>query len=160
MKTLPKNKTKLVCTIGPASDTPAMIEKMLRAGMNVARLNFSHGDFASHKEVIEKIRAASIATGIRITIMADLPGPKMRIGNFSEEPIHLEKDDLFTLTTDSIPGTATKVSITMMELPAVVKQGDTLYLNDGLIQLCVEEATKTDINCKVIMGGELRSKRD
>ncbi len=159
MKTLPKNKTKLVCTIGPASDTPAMIEKMLRAGMNVARLNFSHGDFASHKEVIEKIRAASIATGIRITIMADLPGPKMRIGNFSEEPIHLEKDDLFTLTTDSIPGTATKVSITMMELPAVVKQGDTLYLNDGLIQLCVEEATKTDINCKVIMGGELRSKK-
>lgn len=153
------NKTKLVCTIGPASDSPAMIEKMLLAGMNVARLNFSHGDFASHKEVIEKIRSAAKKTGKRVAIMADLPGPKMRIGNFSEEPVLLEKDGTFTLTTEQISGTGERVSITMMALPKVVKPGDTLFLNDGLIQLTVVQATATDIECKVIMGGELRSRK-
>lgn len=153
------NKTKLVCTIGPASDSPAMIEKMLQAGMNVARLNFSHGDFSSHKEVIEKIRAAAEKTDTRVAIMADLPGPKMRIGNFAEEPILLEKDATFILTTEQISGTGQRVSITMMTLPKVVKPGDTLYLNDGLIQLSVVQASATDIECKVVMGGELRSRK-
>ncbi len=159
MQFLAGNKTKLVCTIGPASNTPAMIEKMLLAGMNVARLNFSHGDFAGHKAVIEKIRAASQKTGRRVAIMADLPGPKMRIGNFEEEPVLLEKDATFTLTTDQISGTVEQVSITMMKLPQVVKPGDTLFLNDGLIQLSVVDATTTDIRCTVIMGGELRSRK-
>lgn len=159
MKTLPNNKTKLVCTIGPASDSQEMIEQMLHAGMNIARLNFSHGDFQSHKEVISKIRAASECTGKRVAIMADLPGPKMRIGSFAEEPILLEKETPFTLTTEEITGNSERVSITMMELPAVVKPGNTLYLNDGLIQLRVEEATATDIHCTVVMGGELRSRK-
>ncbi len=159
MQFLAGNKTKLVCTIGPASDTPTMIEKMLLAGMNVARLNFSHGDFTGHKAVIEKIRAASRKTGRRVAIMADLPGPKMRIGNFTEEPVHLDKDAAFILTTKQVSGTAGRVSITMMELPKVVKPGDTLYLNDGLIQLCVDHATESDIHCTVIMGGELRSRK-
>jgi len=159
MQFLAKNKTKLVCTIGPASDTPAMIEKMLLAGMNVARLNFSHGDFAGHKTVIEKIRTASQKTGRHVAIMADLPGPKMRIGNFAEEPVFLENDAAFTLTTEQIPGTVDRVSITMMALPKVVKPGDTLYLNDGLIQLVVVSATANDIECKVVMGGELRSRK-
>ncbi|MBU0945223.1 MAG: pyruvate kinase [Proteobacteria bacterium] len=159
MKTLPNNKTKLICTIGPASDTQEMIEQMLQAGMNVARLNFSHGDFTSHKEVIAKIRAASKCTGKRVAIMADLPGPKMRIGSFGEEPVTLEKEARFTLTTEDIIGTSDRVSITMMELPAVVKPGNTLYLNDGLIQLRVEGATTTDIHCTVVMGGELRSRK-
>ncbi|HIP82863.1 MAG TPA: pyruvate kinase, partial [Desulfocapsa sulfexigens] len=79
MNTLPKNKTKLVCTIGPASDSPEMIEKMIEAGLNIARLNFSHGDFAGHGEVIQRIRAAAKKTGKRVAILADLPGPKMRI---------------------------------------------------------------------------------
>jgi pyruvate kinase len=153
------NKTKLVCTIGPASDSSAMIEKMLLAGMNVARLNFSHGDFASHKEVINKIRSAAVKTDKRVAIMADLPGPKMRIGNFAEEPVVLEKDAIFTLTTEQISGTGERVSITMMALPKVVKPGDTLYLNDGLIQLSVVQANDTDIDCKVVMGGELRSRK-
>ncbi len=159
MKTLPNNKTKLVCTIGPASDSQEMIEQMLHAGMNIARLNFSHGDFKSHREVISKIRAASECTGKRVAIMADLPGPKMRIGSFAEEPVVLEKETRFTLTTEPITGNSERVAITMMELPAVVKPGNTLYLNDGLIQLRVEEATATDIHCTVVMGGELRSRK-
>ncbi len=159
MKKLPANKTKLVCTIGPASDTPEMIEKLLLAGMNVARLNFSHGDFSGHKEVISKIRAASQHTGRQVAIMADLPGPKMRIGNFAEEPVLLQQDDHFILTTDQISGSSERVSITMMELPAAVKPGNILFLNDGLIQLRVEKATATDIHCTVTMGGELRSRK-
>lgn len=159
MHSLPANKTKIVCTIGPASDSPEMIEKMLLSGMNVARLNFSHGDFASHGETIKKIRTAAKKTGCRVAIMADLPGPKMRIGNFAKEPVYLRKDGTFTLTTKDIQGTQKRVSITMMQLPSVVKPGDILFLNDGMIQIRVEDATDTDINCSVVMGGELRSRK-
>ena len=81
----PANKTKIICTVGPASDSQEVLEQMIRAGMNIVRLNFSHGDFAGHKEKIEKIRAASRATGLRVAIMADLPGPKMRIGKLDPE---------------------------------------------------------------------------
>ena len=139
MNKLPANKTKLVCTIGPASDSPEMIEKMIRAGMNVARLNFSHGDFEGHGEVIKKIRAASEKTGKRVVIMADLPGPKMRIGNLEEDSITLVKNTRFTLTAEETLGNRDRVSMTMKQLPGVVKKDDTLFLNDGLIQLRVEE---------------------
>src|SRR5271157_4940246 len=130
---LPLNKTKIVCTIGPASNSRDVMEKLLLAGMSIARLNFSHGDFSDHKEVIEDIRAAARATGRRVAIMADLPGPKMRIGKFASEPVDLKPGGFFTLTTDDITGDAHKVSVTFSRLPQVVKTGDTLYLNDGLI---------------------------
>jgi pyruvate kinase len=159
MDKLMKNKTKLVCTIGPASDSPEMIEKFIEAGMNVARLNFSHGDFASHGEVIQKIRAASKKSGKRVAIMADLPGPKMRIGDLEEDLIILEKNARFTLTAEDIIGTAERVSMTMKELPGVVKKGDTLFLNDGLIELQVEEVEGEDIHCNVIVGGKLRPRK-
>ena len=86
---LPKNKTKIVATIGPASDTPDMLQRLIRAGLNVARLNFSHGDLAGHAEHIKRIRSAAQAAGRRVAIMADLPGPKMRIGKIEPEPIQL-----------------------------------------------------------------------
>jgi len=159
MTVLQSNKTKLVCTIGPASDSPQMIEKMIRAGMNVARLNFSHGDFESHGKVIKIIREASSRTGIRVAIMADLPGPKMRIGDFSKDPVMLEKNALFTLTTDDITGDKNRVSVSMKQLPSVVKQGDILFLSDGLIQLSVVETGGSDIHCRVVAGGDLRSRK-
>ncbi|MBI5248287.1 MAG: pyruvate kinase, partial [Desulfomonile tiedjei] len=101
---LPVNKTKIVCTIGPACESPEILEQMIRTGMNVARLNFSHGDFDHHKESIRKIRAASTAVGRRIAIMADLPGPKMRIGQLAREPVELRPDDDFMLTVDETVG--------------------------------------------------------
>ena len=159
MKKLPKHKTKLVCTIGPASDSPEMIEKMIEAGMNVARLNFSHGDFASHGDVIKKIRAASKKTGNRIAILADLPGPKMRIGDLAEEFVTLERNAHFTLTAEDIIGTVERVSMTMKDLPSVVKKGDSLFLNDGLIELQVEHVEGEDIHCIVMVGGQLRSRK-
>ena len=103
-------KTKIVCTIGPASESPDVMKQMIEAGMNVARLNFSHGDFAAHKKVIENLRAASESLGRRIAIMADLSGPKMRIGKFASEPIDLNPGDLFTLTTDDVIGDKSRVS--------------------------------------------------
>ncbi len=156
---LPPSKTKIVCTIGPASRSRRVMEELLLAGMNVARLNFSHGDFSGHREVIENLRAASRATGRRLAIMADLPGPKMRIGKIDPEPVELNPGDRFTLTTDEMVGDARRVSVTFTRLPRVVKPGDTLFLNDGLIQIDVEQVQGNDVQCRVVVGGELRSRK-
>jgi len=156
---LPKNKTKIVCTIGPASTSLTVMEHMIAAGMNVARLNFSHGDFGTHKEVIERLRSASVHVGKRIAIMADLPGPKMRIGQIAGEPVHLKPGDDFTLTTRQIMGNAALASVTFERLPGAVKPGNILFLNDGLIQLKVLHASETDVVCRVVVGGELRSRK-
>ena len=156
---LPASKTKIVCTIGPASESVTVLEKMIRAGMNVARLNFSHGDFDSHKKVIDNIRAAAGAVGKRVAIMADLPGPKMRIGQLAEEPIELVPGDPFSLTTEEIVGDIKRVSMSFPRLPQVVKKGDILFLNDGLIQLEVATVEGNDVHCQVLVGGELRSRK-
>ncbi len=155
----PANKTKIICTIGPASNSPVILEKMIRAGMNIARLNFSHGDFSGHKSVIEKIRSAAQATGRRVAIMADLPGPKMRIGQLESEPIELQSGNSFTLTTEEIVGNEKRVSVSFSRLPQAVKPGDKLFLNDGFIQLEVICVENTDVQCKVIVGGQLRSRK-
>src|SRR3954471_9823204 len=99
---LPPHKTKIVATIGPASESPEMLERLIRAGLNIARLNFSHGDFAGHAERIARIRAAEKATGRRVAIMADLPGPKMRVGEIEPAPIQLLAGENFTLTSEDI----------------------------------------------------------
>jgi pyruvate kinase len=155
----PGNKTKIVCTIGPASDSPEILERMLRAGMNVVRLNFSHGDFESHKETIQKVRATSQAVEKRVAIMADLPGPKMRIGEFSQEPIELKVDDTFCLTTEDIVGDIDRVSVSFEQLARVVKPGNKLFLNDGIVQLEVKQVDGSDVHCLVLAGGELRSRK-
>lgn len=157
--TLPSHKTKIVATIGPASDSPEMLERLIRAGLNVARLNFSHGDFASHGASISRIRAAAEATGRRVAIMADLPGPKMRLGKIEPGPIQLLPGDSFTLTTDDIVGDARRVSMSFDPLPRVVKPGDRLFLNDGLVQLIVDRVTSNDVECTVAVGGELSSRK-
>jgi len=156
---LPAQKTKIVCTIGPASESPALLQDMLRGGMNVARLNFSHGDFDYHRRIIGNIRAAAHATGRRVAIMADLPGPKMRIGNLAAEPVELQAGERFTLTTEQLTGDKHRVSVTFERLPRSVKPGDKLFLNDGYIQLAVETVQGGDVLCRVLTGGELRSRK-
>jgi pyruvate kinase len=158
-ETLPDHKTKIVATIGPASESPEMLERLIRAGLNVARLNFSHGDFSGHAARIARIRAAETATGRRVTIMADLPGPKMRVGTIAPEPVYLVPGDEFTLTSEDITGDAQRVSMSFEPLPRVVKPGDRLFLNDGQLQLIVEGVAGRDVRCKVAVGGELRSKK-
>ncbi|NMC75217.1 MAG: pyruvate kinase [Geobacteraceae bacterium] len=156
---LPPNKTKIVCTIGPASEKRETMERMLLAGMNVARLNFSHGDFSGHGRVIENLRAAAASTGKRLAILADLPGPKMRIGKLEPEPIELRPGDSFTLTADDVVGDSGRVSVTFSGLPKSVHSGDTLFLNGGLIQLQAVAVEGSDVRCRVIVGGELRSRK-
>ncbi|MGD2118899.1 MAG: pyruvate kinase [Chromatiales bacterium] len=155
---LPPNKTKIVCTIGPASDKPETLDAMLRAGMNVARLNFSHGDFEAHAQVIERLRQASERTGLRLAIMADLPGPKIRIGEL-ENPVELQIGDQVTLTTEDIVGTACRFPVNFPTLPKVVQADDKLFLNDGLISLKVLDCSGNDVFCEVRAGGELLSRK-
>jgi len=157
--TLPASKTKIVCTIGPASESPEVLEQMIQAGMNVARLNFSHGDFPGHKKRIDNLRAAARVAGRRVAIMADLPGPKMRIGQLAQEPIELRPGESFTLTTEEIVGDSRRVSVSFARLPQAVKPGDTLFLNDGFIQLEAVKVEGNDVQCQVLVGGELRSRK-
>ena len=151
--TLAAHKTKIVATIGPASESREMLERLIRAGLNIARLNFSHGDFSGHTRRIARIRAAAKATGRRVAIMADLPGPKMRVGKIDPEPIELLAGDAFTLTSEEIDGNAQRVSTSFARLPKVVKPGDRLFLNDGMIQLVVVRVRGKDVHCKVTVGG-------
>ncbi|MGE5213563.1 MAG: pyruvate kinase [Nitrospirota bacterium] len=157
--TLPANKTKIVATIGPASESPEMLARLIRAGLDVARLNFSHGTPAKHAEVIQHIREAARETGRRVAIMADLPGPKLRLGKIDPEPIQLLPGAHFSLTSEDIIGNPQRVSTTFKELPRVVKPGDRIFLNDGVVQLVVDRIAGNDVECKVVVGGELRSRK-
>ncbi|MBI5057158.1 MAG: pyruvate kinase [Nitrospirae bacterium] len=156
---LSPNKTRIVCTIGPSSDSPEILREMIRAGMNVARLNFSHGAFEEHKRVIGSIRAAAKEEGRRVAILADLPGPKIRIGMLANEPVWLKPGSLIKLTTEECVGDEQRVFVSFSKLPRVVKQGDIIFLSDGLIQLEVVRVEGSDVQCRVIVGGELRSRK-
>jgi pyruvate kinase len=147
---LTDHKTKIVCTIGPASESREIMEEMLRAGMEIARFDFSNGEFASHEKTIKNLRAASQSMGQRLAIMGDLPGPKMRIGRFSKEPNESGIGDPFTLTTDDIMGGQSRASVRFSSLAQVMKSGDRLYLNDVLIQLEVAKVNGKDVGCRVV----------
>ncbi|GMQ78661.1 MAG: pyruvate kinase [Anaerolineae bacterium] len=153
---LPK-KTKIICTIGPASRSQDVLEKLMLSGMNIARINFAHGDLEGHRQVIANIRGAAEVTGQHISIFGDLPGPKMRIGLLKEEPIVLERGQEFSLHSDEIIGDKERVSISFKDLPGVVEPGDNLFINDGYIQLEVEGVENQVVRCRVLVGGELRS---
>jgi pyruvate kinase len=156
---LPAHKTKIVATIGPASESLDMLTRLIRAGLDVARLNFSHGSPAKHAEVIQRIRNAARETGRRVAIMADLPGPKLRLGKIDPEPIQLLPGAHFTLASEDIVGNAQRTSTTFQQLPQVVKPGNRIFLNDGVVQLVVDRVAGNDVECKVIVGGELRSRK-
>jgi pyruvate kinase len=138
---LPTKKTKILCPIGPATQEPPMLERLVANGMNVARINFAHGDLATHEHVIANVRAAAAAAGQRVAIMGDLPGPKMRIGELAQEPVELLRGQTFILQTEPILGNGERVSINFPALPQIVAPGDYIYLNDGYIQLQVVQAT-------------------
>jgi len=156
---LKPHKTKIIATIGPASDQPEVLRALIRAGLGIARLNFSHGSPDDHAALIGRIRDAAAETGRRVAIMGDLPGPKMRIGDLAEEPVELVRDARFTLATEDIVGDANRVSVSFPGLPGAVQPGDPLFLNDGFILLEVVEVRGNDVICNVRAGGELRSRK-
>lgn len=149
-------RTKIVCTIGPASNSEERLEQLMHAGMNVARLNFSHGTHQEHALVIERIRAISARLGCAIAILADLQGPKIRTGILQErKPVTLRENAHVVITTHDTPGTSEIISTTYKQLPQDVKPGDCILLNDGLLELRVLDSSETDVHCLVVHGGEL-----
>ena len=154
---IPDHKTKIVCTIGPASSSEEMIRKLVLAGMNVARINFSHGDFESHGEVIRRIRKVAEELDRTVAILADLPGPKIRIGKLETEPLMLHKGNLVTLTVDDAPGNSERIPVNYKQLPESVAPGSLIYLSDGFIQLRCIEISGKDVLCEVLVGGQLYS---
>ena len=150
-------RTKIVCTIGPATNSEAQLERLMRAGMNVARLNFSHGTQEEHALVIERIRAISARLGYPIAILQDLQGPKIRTGLLEgKQPVKLVDGAQLTITTRDVMGTAELVSTTYQQLPQDVKVGDRILLDDGLLELRVLGHTETEVQCEVIHGGLLK----
>jgi len=152
-------RTKIVCTIGPASDSPEVIRRLISAGMSVARLNFSHGSHDDHAKVIDCIRAASSDLNRRVAILQDLCGPKIRLGTFAEGPVMLSAGDHFTLTSRPVPGDASAVSFSWPELIEAAETGHRILLGDGIVELHVERTTATDIVCVVTNGGLVASRQ-
>lgn len=153
-------KTKIVCTIGPATDDDKVLREMMLAGMNVARFNFSHGDYEIHKRRFEQVVRLRGELGIPVATMLDTRGPEIRLGKFvDDKPVEIFDGDTFTLTTEDIPCTAERASITFKGLPADVSVGTRILINDGVIELKAEKITASDIVCKVISGGTLSNNK-
>lgn len=150
-------KTKIVCTIGPASSSLEKLDKLISAGMNVARLNFSHGTQDGHREVIHRIRKLAAKADKPVAIIQDLAGPKIRIGPICDGKIHLQPGKSFTLTTAPVPGDASTVSVNYPRLPKDVRIGDPLLLSDGDLELNIVKIEGNNILCRVVTGGELSS---
>ena len=150
-------KTKIVCTIGPATSSDKMIEGLMRAGMNVARLNFSHGDYNFHRRVIRKIRHLERKLGRPVAILQDLPGPKIRIGAVAGDRVRLQNRRPFVLTTRKILGTELAVSVSFSGLTRAIKKGDPILLGDGEIELEALQVGKQEVKCRIIVGGILGS---
>lgn len=153
-------KTKIVCTIGPVTESAEKLTELVHAGMNVMRLNFSHGDFAEHQKRVDNIREVMKKTGKTVAILQDLCGPKIRIGTFKDDKaITLKEGATFTLTTDTFDGTEEKVSVNYPLLAKEVKVGGTILIQDGRKRLEVTDIKGNDIICKVIIGGELKGRK-
>jgi pyruvate kinase len=151
-------RTKIVCTIGPASGTPDQLERLVRSGMDVARLNFSHGTHDEHAEIIRRLREGEERWGKPIAILQDLQGPKIRLGTFGPGGggrVDLEPGRMFTLTTKPVVGTVQRATVTHPEYLLEVKAGDQIWMDDGMIQLRVEETTADELRCRVIAGGRV-----
>ena len=149
-------KAKIVCTIGPASSSEETIHKMIMAGMDVARLNFSHGDHASHRRLHARLRKVARACKRPLAILQDVQGPRIRLGEFAGGKAKIQTGASFTLTTRKIIGDETKASVQYTKLHKDVKKGDKLLISDGTIQLRVEDVEDRDIFTKVVIGGTLK----
>src|SRR5262249_30570538 len=150
-------RTKIVCTIGPASDSEEMIAKLIAAGINVARLNFSHGTPEYHRELIRRIKRVREALNKPVAILQDLQGPKIRVGVFAGGVVQLQPGQEFILTGSDVIGDANRASVSLKTLPQEVKPGDPILLADGNIELRVERVVPPDMFCRVVIGGQLSS---
>jgi pyruvate kinase len=152
-------RAKIVCTLGPAVSTPEKIRALVDAGMDVARLNLSHGEYADHEAIYREIRKASDESGRAVGVLVDLQGPKIRTGRFAEGPVALATGDSFTITTRDIQGDQAEVGTTYKGLPGDVAPGDVLLVDDGKVALQATEVSDTDVVCKVTVGGTVSNNK-
>ena len=152
-------KTKIICTIGPASAKEDVLEEMMKAGMNVCRLNFSHGSHESHLETINLIKRVREKLDLPIAIMLDTKGPEYRVGTFKNGSVVLEDGDIFTFTTKNVEGDKNRVSVSYNHLDEDLKEGDTIMVNDGLVEFAVEEIKDDEIICRVMKGGVVSDRK-
>ena len=152
-------RTKIICTIGPASENEDKLREIMLAGMNVARFNFSHGSHEEHKRKYDRIKKLREELNLPIAVMLDTKGPEIRLKDFANGKEEHEAGQKFTLTAREVQGTKSEVSITYKELTKDCKEGMTILLDDGLIELRVDEVTDEDINCTVVNGGPISDKK-
>lgn len=152
-------KTKIVCTIGPVSETEEMLKKLISAGMNVARLNFSHGDYAEHGERISTIKKVRQELGVPVAILLDTKGPEIRTGDFKSQEVFLTEGQEFTLTSRDILGDDSICCISYKGLPGDVRAGDIILIDDGLVELKVQEVAGEDIRCIVLNSGMIKKNK-
>jgi len=152
-------KTKIICTLGPASESEETIEKLCLAGMNVARFNFSHGTHEWHKMVMDRVKKVREKLGLPVAIMQDTKGPEYRLGTFKDGSIELADGDKFTFTVDDIEGDQNRVSVSFKTLCEEMNPGDKIYVNNGIVQFAVDEIVGHNINCTVLVGGTLSNRK-
>lgn len=152
-------KTKIVCTIGPATESEDQLRALMLAGMNVARLNFSHGTHEEHKVRIDRIKKVREELGLPVAILLDTKGPEYRIRTFENDKIQLKDGDTFTFTTDQIVGNQERVAVSYLNLHNDLEVGNKIYVNNGLVHFVVEKIEGHDIICKVTAGGELSNRK-
>ncbi len=148
-------RTKIVCTIGPATNSEEMLTKLVRSGMNVARLNFSHGTHEYHKDTLERIKRVRRREGMPVAILLDTKGPEIRVKDFKDGFAELREGAEFTLTTREIEGTEQAVTVTYAGMPAELSEDNSILIDDGNIELCVKRCTETDVICQVVRGGRI-----
>ncbi|NMA62105.1 MAG: pyruvate kinase, partial [Firmicutes bacterium] len=152
-------KTKIVCTIGPASESPETVRALLKAGMNVARLNFSHGTNEEHLARITTLREAAAELDVNLAILLDIQGPKIRVGRLKDGPIELIQGQEYILTVDPYEGDEEKIHVDYPYLNRDLRPGSIIYIDDGLLELRVQEIKGPDVICQVSVGGELSSRK-
>ena len=152
-------KTKIICTIGPACNNEEALTQMCLNGMNVARLNFSHGTYDEHRKNFELVKSVREKLGLPIAIMLDTKGPEYRIKTFENKSVTLNDGDTFTFTTDDVIGNQTRVSVNYKRLTEELSVGDTILVNNGLVIFRVEEISGSDVKCTVVSGGVLSDRK-
>ena len=152
-------KTKIVCTIGPASEKEEILEKMMLAGMNVARINFSHGTHPEHREKMNRVKAVRERLNLPVAILLDTKGPEYRIKTFADHKVTLQDGQAFTLRVDDVEGNERQVSVNYADLNKDLKPGDRVLINNGLVAMDVEAIEGVEIRCKVVIGGELSDRK-
>ncbi len=152
-------RAKIVCTMGPAVESPEKVRELIAAGMNMARLNLSHGSYEEHQGRLDRVREAAKESGKAVAILVDLQGPKIRLARFENGPHELARGDIFTITTDEVPGTKERVGTTYKGLPGDCKPGDFIMIDDGKVTVEVIEVKGNDVVTKCIFPGAVSNNK-